>query len=1018
MSAHVGCEFAGSEMCRDAAIAAVLTLIVAMPATGQTPTFARHDYASFAGARAVVSADFNRDGTPDLGQANTGRNSVTILLNMAGTGLVRSADVTVGAGPFDLTTADFNGDGIPDLAVANADGNSVSVLLGRGDGTFTRSDIAAPSQNPRGIASGDVNADGRPDLIYSAYATGQVQVLTGTGSGTFTRGVTYASSTPRAQGIAPADFNRDGKLDLAIAYASGAGLRMLYGDGGTSFTARAVPGASNLNVVAAGDFDRDGWTDVAAASTAAGSVAIYRGGASGLVHQQDCVVGSSPRGIAAGDVNSDGLLDVVTASRTASTVSVVLGDSAHPGTFLDHVEVPAGSGSRAVVLADFDADARLDVASVNEFAASVTMLSNRLDLGPAGYAFRHVPTSGGGLTDSFANAVVLADFNRDGRLDLAHDTGTPAIEVLLTGGATFTLPAAGYLRTLKTADLNGDGSVDLLFDMYFPDSVGTYLGDGAGGFTRGPATAWRSASLAVGDMNRDGRPDLVSVVNEPGPQWFLQIGLGRGDGTFVTPTTRTMLPDAASEIAVADVNRDGYLDVAAVVSGYSRLQPAELRVWLGTGDGGLTATSRTIRFISFGGPRFSLDDVNRDGFLDVIASEEHRMGVALGTAAGFATLTYSPVATDDQFGGSLAVADLNDDGSLDVAFESGHVMFGDGDGRFTDAGRFDYFDYNSLVAVRIADVTHDGLADLVAFNATGVVVLANTRDRANRPPVVNVGPDRTIAYGDTQGEDCEAFVIANALDPDAHALTYEWRTGNELVSTYPTLYLCGPRPATYVYTLTVRDGRGGAATDSLTVTIPSIPEIVLWAANVEPQGRWTLVADPTAAGGARAFDPNLGAPKVTVPMEDTPNVLSFRFYADPGLTYKLWIRLKGERNSWTNDSVWVQFFGAGEEDGTPKYSIGTNSGLAVSLEECSGCGISGWGWEDDGWGAPNTNGVMLRFPKSPDRDPVTMQIQTREDGVSIDQIVLSSQKYVTTRPGAAKDDTTILPSIHPSRGGH
>ena len=72
-------------------------------------------------------------------------------------------------------------------------------------------------------------------------------------------------------------------------------------------------------------------------------------------------------------------------------------------------------------------------------------------------------------------------------------------------------------------------------------------------------------------------------------------------------------------------------------------------------------------------------------------------------------------------------------------------------------------------------------------------------------------------------------------------------------------------------------------------------------------------------------------------------------------------------------------------------------GLSVNLEECSNCGESGWGWEDDGYGAVNKNGVLLRF----DPGPQTIVIQTREDGVSIDQVVLSAAKYLfdATRHG-------------------
>jgi len=99
--------------------------------------------------------------------------------------------------------------------------------------------------------------------------------------------------------------------------------------------------------------------------------------------------------------------------------------------------------------------------------------------------------------------------------------------------------------------------------------------------------------------------------------------------------------------------------------------------------------------------------------------------------------------------------------------------------------------------------------------------------------------------------------------------------------------------------------------------------------------------------------------------------------------------------------------------GVPVYRIGSDSALAVNLEECTNCGVSGWGWEDDGWGAVNRNGVLLRFPDSNRFSTDYILIQTREDGVSIDQIVLSAEKYVTARPGAAKNDTTVLVQTFP-----
>jgi hypothetical protein len=212
-------------------------------------------------------------------------------------------------------------------------------------------------------------------------------------------------------------------------------------------------------------------------------------------------------------------------------------------------------------------------------------------------------------------------------------------------------------------------------------------------------------------------------------------------------------------------------------------------------------------------------------------------------------------------------------------------------------------------------------------------------------------------------------------------------------------------PGTYTFTVTVRDGRGGESSDTLRVTIAPKPEIVIYTSSAwEAVRPWTVVFDPTAAPVGRLYYPNFGGPKTAAPEAAPAAYADLYFNADPTQTYKLWVRLKADGNSWANDSIWMQFDSAVASDGKT-YAIGTTSGLAINLEECSGCGVSGWGWEDDGWGAVNRNGVTLRFPEGGRR---RIRIQVREDGVSIDQIVLSAVKYRTTRPGTAKNDTVIV----------
>jgi hypothetical protein len=117
------------------------------------------------------------------------------------------------------------------------------------------------------------------------------------------------------------------------------------------------------------------------------------------------------------------------------------------------------------------------------------------------------------------------------------------------------------------------------------------------------------------------------------------------------------------------------------------------------------------------------------------------------------------------------------------------------------------------------------------------------------------------------------------------------------------------------------------------------------------------------------------------------------------------MRGKAERNSYQNDSVYVQFSQTVTAAGTPVYRIGTTSATAFVLEDCSGCAISGWGWNDNGYGA-GVLGPVIYFAKS---GPQTIRVQGREDGIFVDQIVLSAAKYLTTAPGAVRADATILP---------
>jgi len=188
------------------------------------------------------------------------------------------------------------------------------------------------------------------------------------------------------------------------------------------------------------------------------------------------------------------------------------------------------------------------------------------------------------------------------------------------------------------------------------------------------------------------------------------------------------------------------------------------------------------------------------------------------------------------------------------------------------------------------------------------------------------------------------------------------------------------------------------------------PDIVLHAGKAPTRrGSWQVVSDSSAASGVRMHQPDRGAGKVSAPAAAPANYFEVSFHAVANVAYRMWLRGKAAANSFSNDSVWAQFTNSIDGSGRAQWRIGSTGGTAVSIQRCTGCGLQGWGWEDNGWG---TLGPTVRFSTT---GVQRIRIQQREDGVSIDQIVLSPSKYLGGPPGAGKNDTKILPEAGVAR---
>jgi hypothetical protein len=955
--------------------------------------------------RAIAVADVTGDGWPDLILAGTGRGSVTVIPNHgvedgdSGQRFRPARDYVVGGGPFDIAIGDLNRDGRLDIAVANADSDSITLLFNSGNGHFAAPIHLPVAGNPRGIALGDFNRDGRLDIAVTRFAAAELDVLFGVGNGTFPERRSYGAPV-NPQGMAVGDFNRDGWLDVAVAAASG--VIRVYEMFATGAVIRDIrPSSNGWNVIASRDLDLDGRPDLAVASTGSSIVHLLYNRADGWSSSPAIDVASSPRGIAIADLNQDGRPEVVAAGRAASAVTVMT--RAADGT-VSTSEVASGAGARTLALADFDRNGRVGIATANESSRSATVLVNRTDFGHApAFAFEPDATA-----KWHATIYAVADFNENGIPDYLSSR-----RVILDGTTDQPIdPSNPYFSGAFAADVNRDGHEDIVQHGRF--GAEAYLGNGRGTFTRGVTTtiSLSSWSMQPADVNRDGRIDLVVVGGDQTTR-ALEVWWGRGDGGF-TRVSSTSVPVSSSGTTLADLNRDGNIDVVM-------RDDTGVQALLGDGLSGWTAPIPFQPGVARSD--LAVGEFTGDGIPDLATSDRFqyswglsigpKISVARGVGDGtFEYLREYDVSDEGVFGwtSALTLADLNADGALDILTDNGHLLRGSNTGHFQPPDRFAVFGQGVL-----ADVNNDSLIDLVGFsspNVAGSVLLNTRRDPSqNRPPTGFWGfPDEMNWHYETwwYAEDETGFFPGYISDPDLHAIRYTWAMEGQASGRYE---FWGPEPGTppgrYPVTLTMDDYRGGTITDRFTVVVTPFKETVLLPAeDATLYGAWQIVDDPTAAGyGRRVWHPNAGAPKLSAPQAQPTDYFELGFIADPTQEYKLWLRLKAENDNWANDSVFVQFTGAKDAAGNPIYEIGTTSALAVNLEECSNCGVSGWGWEDEGWGGVNVSGVTLRFPAG---GPQTIRIQTREDGVSVDTVVLSSEKYRTARPGAAKNDSTRL----------
>jgi VCBS repeat-containing protein len=353
---------------------------------------------------------------------------------------------------------------------------------------------------------------------------------------------TYLSAGNSPVSVAVSDFNGDDDPDLAVANRFSSDVSVLLGGPGGGFTGPTnFPTGFFSNSVAVGNFnaDADQDPDLAVANAFDGTVSVLLGGPGGGFTGPTNFAAGSPYVVAVGDFNGDGDPDLVVADHVAGDLLVLVGGPG--GSFSGPTTVATGTGTAAVAVGEFNQDGDPDLAVGDYDTGRVLVL-----LGSSGATFDGPTTVATGVDPI---SVAVGEFNQDGDPDLAVAEESGRVLVLLGGsGGGFTPTAVvsgsqalGGLSSVAVGDFNRDGDPDLVLAHRSGNQVRVLLG-GLGGSFGSPnnfPTGTLPASVAVADFNADGKPDLATTHPTTNTVAVLL-------NTTVTNRAPTAAPDAYS----------------------------------------------------------------------------------------------------------------------------------------------------------------------------------------------------------------------------------------------------------------------------------------------------------------------------------------------------------------------------------------------------------------------------------------------------------------------------------------
>jgi hypothetical protein len=720
----------------------------------------------------------------------------------------------------------------------------IAVLLGNGDGTFQSPTLIATPSTPTAVVVGDFNGDGKPDIAVSLFGgSGQnggnlqtLGVLLGHGDGTFGDPVLYQSLN-NPYNIAVGDFNNDGKLDLVVRSPDALALSLGNGDGTfqpgyvilaePSTLLSVTPPGPVLNGLVSfviGDFNEDGNLDVAAAEDGE-RLDVLLGTGTGTflppvtylnnAHQ----TGSGGGQITVARLTNNGHIDLVVTTGYGTTLAIFRGNG--DGTFSttpDLYPLPQYD-DEGLIIADVNSDGRPDIVigTMGARGSDPNFLSVLLNDGtghfgkpPPLYSVKSTP---GNEPATNAVGIKLADLTKRGKLDAIVTDWDVPIEPLANGqipsppvlnpnngtidthGTISILPgkADGSFGTeqqyfvggrpiaVETADLTGDGKIDIVVVDAFDNQLSVLKGNGDRTYQAAITipVGTNPTSLALADFDRDGKTD-IAVTNLVDNTVSILINQSTPGNIRFKPAVIYSVGTYPAGVVVGDFNHDGKFDLAVASSGDffasdAASKNSTLSILLGNGDGTFAPATTHKLWNGIGADAIVAGDFGR-GETDLAVAN-------YGTPAAGQVLIlrgdghggFAPAGTYMACNGAegLVAADFNGDGKLDLAVTGLNdyavaILIGNGDATFVpaaqggdDAARpFGFATWGYPAFVAAGDLNGDGKPEIVTTHLfeAAIAVLRNTTPTVPLTSVVSRkvhGSAGTFAIDLTSGHGVE-----------------------------------------------------------------------------------------------------------------------------------------------------------------------------------------------------------------------------------------------------------------------